>query len=439
MNPNLKKPTIFVLKIIYKLPMRLQHLIFRTIIEARFIFFRIKLMHHTNKNVPDPARVYWISPERIVYHTNYLKNENAETVPFRDRSFHPEEMRGKVVDGNWDISNYKFADLDVYTSFKKRLEAGVEWQNTEFYARVLRQVESGEFVWGINNKDSVDKRFNYLDSLVDSIKNEGYRLSRNIYDKNIEYDEIDVNIGRNGEYLFQNGVHRLSIAKILGIKYVPVMVFVRHKEWQEFREFVISYAQQKGGKLYQPIVHPDLADVPYQLQAYNPQDLIEAIKSRLGKKRGIMLDIGANLGFFCHKFEDLGYQCYAIEQDPAIFQILEKIRIAENKKFQAINKSIFEVEFIKNTKFDVVLALNIFHHFLKRKTDFYQLKDLLKKLETTELFFEPHCYHEAQMKDAYVNYTEAEFVDFLLRHTSLNKSEVIYTAKSGRHVFKLSK
>ena len=85
------------------------------------------------------------------------------------------------------------------------------------------------------------------------------------------------------------------------------------------------------------------------------------------------------------------------------------------------------------------LALNIFHHFLKRKTEFIQLKDLLKNLKMDELFFESHRWQEDQMKDAYVNYTETEFVDFLLRHTSLNKSEVIYTAKNGRKVFKLSK
>jgi hypothetical protein len=129
---------------------------------------------------------------------------------------------------------------------------------------------------------------------------------------------------------------------------VPVTVFVRHKKWQEFREFVISYAQQQtGGKLYQSIVHPDLADIPYDLQDHNCQDLMEAIKRHLGQKRGVMLDIGANLGFFCPKFEDLGYHCCAIEQDPATFRILEKIRIAENKKFEVINKSIFEAEFIK--------------------------------------------------------------------------------------------
>jgi len=422
-----------------KLPKELQNIVFRITTEVRFIIFRIRLTHVTSKHTPNPARVYWISPQRIMYHTNYLKNKDAETIPSDCRVFE-KKMRGKVVDGDWDITNHKFTDSDIYEAFKLRIREGVEWQDTKFYAGVLRAVESGIFVWGIKNRDDLDSRCKYLDSLYQSIKNRGYRLNRNVCDRNSAYDEIDVNIGRNGEYLFQNGAHRLSIAKILDIKYVPVMVFVRHKKWQEFREFVFSYGrQQMRGKLYQPIVHPDLADVPYDLEDHNCKDLMEAIKRHLGQKKGRMLDIGASLGFFCHKFEDLGYHCHAIERDPATFRILEKIKIAENKKFEAINKSIFEVKFIKNMKFDVVLALNIFHHFLKRKTEFIQLKDLLKNLEMDQLFFEPHRYQEDQMKDAYVNYDETEFIDFLLRHTSLNKSELIYTAKNGRHVYKLSR
>jgi 2-polyprenyl-3-methyl-5-hydroxy-6-metoxy-1,4-benzoquinol methylase len=305
---------------------------------------------------------------------------------------------------------------------------------------VFERIKSGKSSWGIRNEVDFDKRCKYLDLLYAAIKTNGYILNRFGNDKDTGYDEIDVNIGRNGEYLFQNGVHRLSVAKILGIKCVPVMVFVRHKKWQEFRNYVISYAQkQPRAKLYQPIVHPDLSDIPYDLEDHNCQDLMEAIQHHLGKNKGTLLDIGANVGYFCHKFEDLGYHCFAVEQDLASFEILRKIRTAEGKKFEVINKSIFDVDRLEDLKFDVVLALNIFHHFLKRKQTFLQLKQLLKNLNMDVMFFEAHLYHEEQMKDAYVNFTEAEFIDFLITNTSLTKSEVIYSAKNGRAVFKLSK
>lgn len=436
-----KKTKNLVLNLIDRVPNRLQYIVFKTITEIRFLKFRMKIAFSAHGGIPNPSKVYWISPKRIIYHTNFLKNENAEKVHFAGRVF-PPSMRGKVVDGNWDITNWKFTDLAVYKAFKKRIEEGTEWRDTEYYERVIRQLESGGLHnWGIQNMDDLENRCKYLDSLYESIRNHGYRLSRSICDKNFTYDEIDVNIGRNGEYLFQNGVHRLSIAKILGIKYVPVTIFVRHKKWQDFRDFVVSYArQQRRGKLYQPIVHPDLADIPYyDLEGHNCEGIMKAIKSHLGPGKGVMLDIGANIGFFCHKFEDLGYQCYAVENDPVAFRILEKIKIAENKKFEVINKSIFYVEFIRNMEFDVVLALNVFHHFLKTKIEFVKLKALLKNLKTKQMFFEAHAYDDAQMKDAFVNYTQPEFVDFILQHTSLNKSEVIYTAKNGRTIFSLSK
>jgi len=431
----------FANKLIDKLPITLQRIIHMIMIEARFAFFKTKWAHRT-VDIPNPANIYWIPTERIAYHTNYVGNRTPETVPLEDRSFpNSEKIRGKVLSGNWDVTNYKFTDLDAYRAFKERIEKGAEWRDTDFYKNILTRIESGQYVWGLKNIADLDKRCEYFDWLYEKIKNEGYKINRSIHNKNTTFDEITVNIGRNGEYLFQDGRHRLSIAKILGIKYVPVMVFVRHKKWMEFRKFIIFYAQSStlGGKLYQPIVHPDLSDIPYDLQSHDYHHLMAAIARHLEKKSGIMLDIGANLGYFCHKFEDLGYQCYAVEIDIATYQILERIRIAENKKFEAINKSIFEVDIIKKMEFDVVLALNIFHHFLKRKTTYLQLIDLLENLKTTELFFEPHLYSENQMRNAYVNFTETEFVDFLFRHTSFTKSEIIYTAENGRHVFKLSK
>jgi SAM-dependent methyltransferase len=411
------------------------------IIETKFAFFKIKWAHRTIE-IPNPANIYWIPTERIVYLTNYVGNRNPETTSLEDRPFPDlEKIRGKVLSGNWDVSNYKFTDLDAYRAFRERIEKGAEWRDTDFYKNILTRIESGQHIWNLKNSADLDKRCEYFDWLYKKIKNEGYKINRSNRYKNTDFDEITVNIGRNGEYLFQDGRHRLSIAKILGIAYVPVMVSVRHKKWLEFRKFIISYAESLtlGGKLYQPIVHPDLSDIPFDSQSHDYHRLMVTIAKHIEKKRGIMLDIGANLGFFCHKFEDLGYRCYAVENDPATFSIMEKVRIAENKKFKAINASIFDLDCIKDMHFDVVLALNIFHHFLKRKTLYNNLINLLENLKMDNMLFEPHLPHEAQMSDAFVNYSQIEFVDFIMKHTSFTKSEVIYSANNGRHVYLLSK
>jgi arsenate reductase-like glutaredoxin family protein len=86
-----------------------------------------------------------------------------------------------------------------------------------------------------------------------------------------------------------------------------------------------------------------------------------------------------------------------------------------------------------------VLALNVFHHFLKTEMDFMKLRKLLRNLKMDHMFFEATTYGDDQMKNAFVNFTQSEFVEFILQHTSLNKSTIIYSAKNGRKIFHLSK
>jgi len=422
-----------------RLPPRLEGIVWKIVVVLKFFGVTFWFMVTSKKHVPSPMTIYWISPDRIVYLTNYKKVDISDPASPQESVF-PSNLRGKVVDGNWDIADFKFADVDHMDAFKQRIQEGAEWKDTRFYKRFLKEIESGRTVWNMKNKNDLDQHCRHHDELYEKIKKEGYHPNIDEKTKIASLNEIDVNIGRNGEYLFQNGVHRLSIAKALGIKYVPVMVYIRHKQWQDFRKRLIEYARlEPGGKLYQPPIHPDLADIPYDLQKHNWQCIMETIEKHLSKKNGLMLDIGSNLGFFCHKFEDLGYRCYAVESELSASQIAEKIRIAENKKFTIINKSIFDVEFVKTMEFDVVLALNIFHWFLQTKTSFSQLKDLLKNLKTSELFFEPQLPSETQMKNAYINFNETEFVDFILQYTSLNKASLIYTDPNGRPLFHLFK
>ena len=418
---------VLLLKVVDMFPKRLQNIILKTIIETRYLFFKLKFRFRARKNIVDPTKIYWIDPKRI---TKCLSPED------RKGYFNSEKIRGTIVDGNWDKTNYEFINvIDVYEAFRKRVKEGIEWQDTKYYKRILTQTKMGNYLYGIKNETALKERCKYLDSLYENIKNKGYRLNRNIYQKNVTFNEIDVNIGRNGEYIFRDGTHRLSIAKIIGIKYVPVTVFIRHKKWQEFRNYLQTYAKQLGGQLYQPTIHPDLEDIPHYL---GHEDLWKVIKSQLKiESGGIMLDLGANIGFWCHMFENLGYQCYAVERDPQLCHIMEKIKTAENKSFQIVESSVFNVGLIKNIQFDVVFALNVFHHFLKTKETLFKLIDLLENLNTNELYFEHTRFEEDQMKDNYVHFVENDFVNFILEHSSLSKSKLLFLTKSGRRVYKL--
>lgn len=52
------------LKIVDKFPNRISKIAFKIIVETRFLFFRIKWSFQS-KNIPNPVRIYWISPNRL--------------------------------------------------------------------------------------------------------------------------------------------------------------------------------------------------------------------------------------------------------------------------------------------------------------------------------------------------------------------------------------
>lgn len=434
--------------------------IYRYIVSLKHRIIIKKRIFLSKRYIPHPETIYWISPERIMFYTRYCKEgainkkaaEQIKNQIFRDQVFDRVKDNGKIYGGNWDISDYKFSDLEVYKAVKQRIENGIPWEETAFYRTTISHINSGKIMWNCTNELDFIQRCKHLDELIKSIKENGYKLSCNIvingdekfapssFKKNSK--EILVNIGRNGEYLFQDGRHRLSIAKILKIDRISVKVLVRHKEWQDMRDLLESMVKDKWGasgrgQLYQNPIHPDLVDFPF---SHDCQDRFEAMKRFLQNSGGILLDVGANFGFFCHKFEELNYKCYAIELSEEVAMVAEKIRIAEGKHFKIINKNLFDIindDFFLSTNFDIILALNIFHHFLKTKENYIKLKKWFEVVKLKQMFFEPHRYDETQMLNAYINYNDNEFVDFILENTKLNNAECICEAKDGRKLYRL--
>jgi hypothetical protein len=69
--------------------------------------------------------------------------------------------------------------------------------------------------------------------------------------------EIKIDITRDGEFIYENGKHRLSMAKILSLKEIPVQVVVRHKKWQATRD-AIATRQSFLGCADAARLHPDI-------------------------------------------------------------------------------------------------------------------------------------------------------------------------------------
>jgi hypothetical protein len=402
--------------------------------------------------LPDSEYIFWIDPQRVMMHTNYVKGDINK--PFVDRVFDPVLDKGKVYGGDWDKTTYRFSDLEIYKALEARINNNAEWKDTDYYKDMLRRIQIGKGLWGCQSKEDLDKRCSYLDDLINSIKENGYKLNHtvtidsedaNTFSKDKELsEEVSVNISRTGEYLFQDGRHRLAIAQILRVESIPVKVLVRHKQWAEFRQFIHSMTDgvggaSKDGSLYQIAIHPDLSDIP---ASHGCEDRFNAIEKTLTRRQGTLLDVGTNLGYFCHKLEDVGFDCYGVEHSPDIAFAAAKIRDAEGKMFKVVAGDLYDVcnkPPLKRKRFDVVLILSVLHHSLKRKEDYIRLKTWLKTLDVDVIFFEPHNPDEAQMQTAYKNYNEDEFVQFILENTRLGQATMIHKCEDGRNIYRLNK
>jgi 2-polyprenyl-3-methyl-5-hydroxy-6-metoxy-1,4-benzoquinol methylase len=340
---------------------------------------------------------------------------------------------GKVKDGDWDMNLYPINETDVFFSLKEHFIESVPWRECDYYKRVSEQVRNGEVKWGCKTQAQVDKRFEDIDQLFRDIKAHGFLSveQRSATKYNIPfYDDVLVCIGRNGEYILHDGRHRIILAKILGLQCIPVRVTFRHSEWVRFSNEVRTYADRHG-KLHAPITHQDLANIPSSL------DVVQflTIKENLTFNHGTVLDIGSHWGYFCHKLEAEGFDCYAMEADRESLYFLRKLKIAENRRFTILPCDLFD--YGSDKKFDIVLAFDVFHNYMKNKIELEKLKQCLNRMNMSVMFLSSHEFDELQMQDSSVTLKPDELADFVLANSVLDKKRLIWKDKVGKSLYLL--
>jgi len=204
---------------------------------------------------PDPYRLVGVDPARI------------ELVAGDARPMY--RRAGVVRGGDWDLVDRRFADLDVYRAYEAHFEDGVPWTETEFFDRVVAEIEAGRTRWGCDSRAAFEARCERLDDLYESIATEGFRSQAELAAAAVGDDdpalgspprlpterrknEVAVHVGRDGEVLFADGRNRLCVAKLLGLDEIPVRV-LRHADWQAVRD-----AAARGEPVDADPDHPDL-------------------------------------------------------------------------------------------------------------------------------------------------------------------------------------
>ncbi len=295
-----------------------------------------------------PDRLLWVSPSDIV-HCDALDFD-----ALRNRG------HGWVFDGEWDALGNFFTADPRYRSVKDVLVFGSRWQETEAYAQALADLEKGlphRHCW---TTEELDQRYDALDDVVETIRSEGYLTQRELFRRRTPAaqlgrgDEISVSIGRHGDILYHDGAHRLAIAKLLGVDLLPVEVVVRHSGWMEIRWRIERHATAHGGRVPQPLLHPDLNDIP---ATEGCEARLQALLEALPGTRTV-LDLAPGWGFFCQRLESEGVSCTALEPSPDAAGFLTTLRRAGNRAFDILTLDGLDSEWDDQRAFDAGLLMS---------------------------------------------------------------------------------
>lgn len=331
-----------------------------------------------------------------------------------------------VKDGNWDLYPKNIEESDVYVSIKALVD-GEPFEDTPIYFKGKKILENGQAAWGYNSlKDFKENRGNDILTLYHSVKSVGVLPVTEVNPKANPRDNISVAIGRNGEMFVFDGMHRYCIAKLTGKTDIPIDVVVRHPLWVAKRD---ALRAKIGDSTYNPIDHPDFSDIPSTWTRWRYNMILRDMK-----KESIVtvLDLGSHFGYFASELAKEGYNCTAIELNRGYFDVMQTLKATVPFWFKTSREDVLAMPKLEA---DCILALNLFHHFLKTEDAFKKFTDMLGSIKSNVLYFQAHNPQEAQMDGAYKNFEPDEFCKFIVDNSQYSTYELVGTIK-GRNIYK---
>lgn len=180
--------------------------------------------------IKKPFQTVYVSPDLIKYGVN--EREVKSDINYNSL-FGTIQMVGRIHEKDIHPKNKRLDDSIDIIAFKERFLNHKHWEETE-YRKIKNKLDAGEESRWCNNWEEYKKtHLLRWESLYANIKEKGYKKQSLL--KNLLGDyEIQVVVTKHGELLFFDGRHRLAIARILGLKKIPVMVTVWHADFIEY-------------------------------------------------------------------------------------------------------------------------------------------------------------------------------------------------------------
>jgi 2-polyprenyl-3-methyl-5-hydroxy-6-metoxy-1,4-benzoquinol methylase len=250
-------------------------------------------------------------------------------------------------------------------------------------------------------------------------------------------------------YEIYDGLHRLSIAAVRGVKKYPCAVLPLEGTLTGMQLLVMdSVWWGDRCRLYQPIPFSELQTWPVARQCTDRLELILAWLQRNGILQGSVLDVGSNYGWFVSEMLKRGYKAVGVEQDAALATVGPSAY-----GFDSANITVENIEhFLESAgqKYDIVFCLSLLPAFLlgHAKMSGAELIRSIDKMSGSVMFFETAACHETRYKHSLAGW-DAQFIQrWLKENTSFSKIELLGTDRDrsgpfpvryGRHLFACSR
>ena len=201
-------------------------------------------------------RVFYISPNEVKYciypskfcdYTQFGLSKIHPHASF-NRGVFKEDSHGfiRICNSNWDRSRgVLFSDLLEYKALRNHYTGKENWKKSKFAERNIEYIKQKNQVRGFTNyKDFLSSREKQIDKLFESIIKKGvHPLGLNIKDKALFIDNISLVLSKKNFFFNNRGHYRLSIAKILNLKKIPIKISVS-KSIKILEKFIVSYNKQ---------------------------------------------------------------------------------------------------------------------------------------------------------------------------------------------------
>lgn len=192
-------------------------------------------------NITEKTRykLFYISPKKIKYcvfpskYCDYTQFNSSKLHPHAgiDRGVFREDVSGyiRINNNNWDDKRgISFSELLEYKAIQNHYSGKENWKNSIFAKRNVNFIKKNNRVRRfINHNNFLIKREIQINNLIESIIKKGIAPVNIKKNKKLFIDNISVNLTKDNKLYFNNrGHHRLSIAKILNLKKIPIKITV---------------------------------------------------------------------------------------------------------------------------------------------------------------------------------------------------------------------